>query len=140
LVTDSKKEQRKSQTLNRSRAREMRRKPVSTEDLFWSYVRNRKLGGHKFKRQFLIEPFIADFVCVEKMLVVELDGALHADRKEYDADRDRFFESQGYEVMRFSNEAFAGDVSTILKTIELALGTPSPRPPPRSAGARENMA
>ncbi len=118
----------------------MRRKPASTEDLFWDHVRNRKLGGHKFRRQFLIEPFIADFVCVGKMLIVELDGPLHADRKDYDSGRDQFLKSKGYEVLRFSSEAFAGDITLVLKTVEHALGTPSPRPLPRFAGAREHKA
>ncbi len=62
MVTQTRKSETKSLSLNRSRAREMRHKPVSTEELFWSEVRNRKLGGFKFKRQVLIGPYIVDFV------------------------------------------------------------------------------
>jgi very-short-patch-repair endonuclease len=114
----------------------MRHYPVSTEDLFWSFVRNRQLGGHKFKRQVLIDPYIADFVCAKGMLIVELDGPLHARRADYDAARDAYLQAQGYDVLRFTNEDFAGDVTRVLKTIEHALATPSPRPSPPK-GERE---
>jgi very-short-patch-repair endonuclease len=136
MIDDSTKERRSKRTKNLQRAKEMRHKPVATEDLFWSFVRNRQLGGFKFKRQVLIEPYIADFVCIERNLIIELDGALHADRREYDAARDAFLKSQGYEVLRFTNEEFAGDVTTILRTIEHILSTPSPRPLPRRGRGR----
>lgn len=55
----------------------MRRSPVVNEKSFWLEVRDRKLGGFKFRRQVPIGPYIADFVCVEKMVIVELDGPLH---------------------------------------------------------------
>ncbi len=131
LVGEATKERRLSRATNRNRAKQMRHKPVSTEDYFWSCVRNRQLNGHKFRRQVLIDPYIADFVCVERMLIVELDGPLHKDRKGYDATRDAYLRAEGYDVMRFTNEEFAGNVATILRTIEHALDTPSPRPLPR---------
>jgi adenine-specific DNA-methyltransferase len=136
LVGEAPKERRLSRATSRSRAKEMRHKPVSTEKLFWSCARDRQLAGYKFKRQVPIGPFIADFVCVERKLIVELDGALHIDRKGYDAARDKFLESQGYEVLRFTNEDFAGDITLVLTTIEHALGPPSPRPSPPK-GERE---
>ena len=136
MVQDSTKERRASRATNRSRAKEMRHKPVSTEDLFWSFVRNRQLGGHKFKRQVLIDPYIADFVCLKRKLVVELDGALHQDQKSYDETRDAYLRAQGYDVLRFTNEDFAGDITLVLKTIEHALTAPSPRPLPRRGRGR----
>ena len=126
--------ERKSRTLNRSRAKEMRRKPVAAEKLFWNEVRDRKLAGHKFRRQYLIGRYIVDFVCVEKKLIVELDGAPHATRGEYDRDRDEFLESQGYRVMRFRNEAFADDIALVMITIRNVLDTPSPQPSPPLRG------
>jgi very-short-patch-repair endonuclease len=114
----------------------MRHSPVSTEDLFWSFVRNRQLGGHKFKRQVLIDPYIADFVCAKGKLIVELDGPRHAVRKDYDVARNAFLRAQGYDVLRFTNEDFAGDITLVLKTIEHALATPSPLPSPPK-GERE---
>jgi very-short-patch-repair endonuclease len=126
VVTASKKAERKSLELNRSRARTMRRAPVSTEKLFWSEVRDRKLDGFKFKRQVLIGPYIADFVCVEKNLIVEFDGPLHDEA--YDAKRDAFLEREGYRVMRFSNDEAGSDFATVLLSIREALRTPSPNP------------
>jgi very-short-patch-repair endonuclease len=115
-------------TENRARARKMRHEPVPMEELFWSEVRNRKLGGYKFKRQHLIGRYIVDFVCVEQKLVVELDGPFHADRVQYDSARDAFLRTRGFRVMRFANEYTADDIGIVLATVKHALdtGTPSP--------------
>ena len=128
MVSDRITERRKSFTENRTRARNMRHKPVSMEKLFWSEVRNRKLGGYKFKRQFLIGHYIVDFVCVEYKLIVELDGPFHAARAKYDAARDAFLEAQGFRVLRFPNDYAADDIGIVLVTVKKALdtGTPSP--------------
>jgi very-short-patch-repair endonuclease len=125
-ITDKKRE---ALAVNRSRAQQMRHTPVSTEKLFWSEVRNRKLGGFKFKRQVLIGPYIADFVCLEQKLIVELDGPLHANRATYDAARDEFLEKAGYRVLRFSNSDIGDDFGTILAIVLRTLqgvDTPSP--------------
>ncbi len=117
----------------------MRREPVSTEDLFWSCVRNRQLGGHKFRRQVLIPPFIVDFVCIEKRLIVELDGPMHAAQASYDQARDKYLREQGYDILRYRNEEFASHIASALNAIRHVLDTttPSPRPLPHSVGARE---
>lgn len=140
MVTDDKKKRRKSLATNRRRAKKMRHAPVATEDLFWSCVRNRKLGGFKFKRQVLIGPYIADFVCLEKRVVIELDGPLHKDRKQYDALRDRFLADAGFKVMRIRNDDLAGALAATMAFIKhtLAATTPSPRPLPHFVGEREN--
>ncbi|HSC19731.1 MAG TPA: DUF559 domain-containing protein [Rhizomicrobium sp.] len=57
---------RKARATNRSRAREMRHSSVSLEKLYWARLRDRRLGGYKFRRQYLIGPYIADFVCIER--------------------------------------------------------------------------
>ncbi len=81
----------------------MRHDPVPLEKLFWSEVRNRKLGGHKFKRQHLIGNYIVDFACLEKkVVVVELDGSFHAERVDYDVRRDAYLKQNGYDVLRFA--------------------------------------
>jgi very-short-patch-repair endonuclease len=109
--------QRKSKTLNRSRAKDMRHEPVQFEKLMWSELRNRKLGGYKFKRQVLIGRYIADFACLERKLIVELDGPHHAERLTYDAARDRYLKSQGYKVLRFTNDEAGWDFATTLHII-----------------------
>ena len=119
MVTKPTVQHRRSLGLNRERAREMRHEPVACEKLFWSLVRDRKLGGFKFRRQVLIGPYIADFVCAERRFVVELDGNLHD--ADYDARRDAYLASQGYCVFRMRNEDFVGDPSGTMLGIQRAL-------------------
>ena len=106
----------------------MRREPVELEDLFWSEVRNRKLGGYKFKRQYLIGKYIVDFICVEQKLIVELDGPFHASRVQYDKVRDAFLQMKGYRVMRFANDYAADDIGIVLATVRRSLDTGAPSP------------
>ena len=121
MVADGTKEYRAGLSINRSRAKEMRSDPVVTEKLFWSLVRNRRLGGHKFKRQVPIGPYIADFVCAEGDVIVELDGPTHEVRAGYDAARDAWLRAQGYTVLRFTNAAFTADVDLTLNAIVYAI-------------------
>lgn len=117
MVKEATKEHREKQHPNRKRARVMRTEPVQAEKIFWSFARNRLLGGHKFKRQVPIGPYIADFVCLERKLIIELDGPFHAQRAGYDAKRDQFLEDQGFSVLRISNEELAGDASGVVAMI-----------------------
>jgi len=66
MVTKQRTSERKQQATNRERARRMRHEPVTAEKLFWRYIRDRRLGGFKFKRQHLIGRYIVDYVCLEK--------------------------------------------------------------------------
>jgi very-short-patch-repair endonuclease len=104
----------------------MRHEPANTEKFFWSEIRNRKLGGFKFKRQVPIGGYIADFVCPEEKLIVELDGPLH--RADYDAIRDTALKRLGYRVLRFTNEEVGGDFAIVCAIILHTLrgGAPSP--------------
>ena len=110
----------------------MRHKPSAIEQEFWQQVRDRKLDGFKFKRQVLIGAYIADFVCVEKKVVVELDGPLHD--AGYDARRDAYMQKQGYEVLRFKNDDAGWDFAAVLVTVREALRAPSPNPLPHMRG------
>jgi adenine-specific DNA-methyltransferase len=78
--------------------------------------------GLKFRRQFPIEPFIADFACVEKHLVVEIDGGYHDYVYEHDESRQKTIEGQGWKVIRFSNEDVLGDVEAVAIAIARHLG------------------
>ncbi len=91
---------RESKKPIRAYARQMRRLPTECEKRFWWRVKDRRLAGHKFKRQVPIGSYIADFLCVERKLIVELDGGQHIDRKAYDRKRDAFLISHGYRVIR----------------------------------------
>ena len=85
-----------------SRARELRREATDAEKLLWSRLRDRRLGC-KFKRQRPIGPFVADFCCHERALVIELDGEQHAFDRIRDEKRTLFLNRHGYRVIRFWN-------------------------------------
>ena len=97
----------------RKRARELRKSSTPAEQVLWRYLRNRNLGGFKFRRQHPIGPFIGDFYCAEVRLVVEVDGGVHLEQEEYDRTRTRWLEGQGYQVIRFWND----DVLTKLEDV-----------------------
>ncbi|HEX4079864.1 MAG TPA: DUF559 domain-containing protein [Rhizomicrobium sp.] len=123
----------------RVHARTMRHVPTEAEKKFWWMVRDRRLGGHKFKRQHPIGSYIADFACLEAKLIVELDGGQHAKRQEHDTKRDAVFASQGFRVVRFWNGEFLKNQEAAADQLLQQLGgekTPSPRPSPPE-GERE---
>jgi very-short-patch-repair endonuclease len=118
---------------NRQFARAMRHEAVECEKQFWWRVRNRALGGYKFKRQVLIGSYIADFVCIERMLIVELDGSQHVNRKSYDEKRDAFLQSKGFRVIRIWDSYFLenpdGVMDMTLRDLETAPSLPSEKTP-----------
>jgi leucyl-tRNA synthetase len=111
--------------------RELRKNLTIAEKTFWAEIRNKKLG-FKFRRQhpifYKIEGksgfFISDFACLEKKLVIELDGDVHDNQKERDIARESIIRYLGYKVIRFGNEQIfqsMGDVINIIKE-ELGIG------------------
>jgi very-short-patch-repair endonuclease len=106
------------------RAKQMRREATPPERALWRYLKSDQLGGAKFRRQVVIGNYIADFACRTVLLVVELDGGTHGAQEEYDAERSRFLESKGYQVLRFSNRDVLQDIEIVLATIAANL-TPS---------------
>ena len=90
-------------------ARRLRQNQTLAEKAFWTLVRNRRLGGFKFLRQVSIDRYFADFVCEAGKLIVELDGAAHEEREDYDARRTQVLELFGYMVLRFPNERVLAD-------------------------------
>jgi len=139
MVGANTEKKRKSLTENRERAKSMRHEPVNTEKLFWFEVRSRKLGGFKFKRQVLIGKYIVDFACLEERLIVELDGLLHADRTQCDANRDDVLRMLGYRVLRFTNDEVGDDFAGVLATVLTLCGTAPPHPDPLPRWGRGNV-
>ncbi|MDG2530528.1 endonuclease domain-containing protein [Caulobacter endophyticus] len=90
-------------------ARRLRRDQTLAEKTMWALVRNRRLGGFRFLRQLPIDRYFADFVCEAGKLVVELDGASHEGREDYDERRTETLELFGYVVLRFPNERVLSD-------------------------------
>ena len=108
-------------------ARENRKDPTEAEDVMWQALRNRALK-YKFRRQHPIDSFIVDFVCMEKKLIVEIDGEIHdlLEHKEYDKHRGKILEELGYNVIRFKNNEVKNDLKSVLEKIKSELVTPSP--------------
>jgi len=123
-------------------ARALRQRQTDVERKLWAKLRDRRLGGLKFRRQHPCGPFIADFVCEEAMLIVELDGSQHGDVENAaaDAQRTNHLEKLGYKIARVwnsdVNKNMAGVLSGILAAAasrqtsspSSALGAPSPVP------------
>jgi very-short-patch-repair endonuclease len=99
------------------RARAMRREAPLAEQKLWQHLRARRLGGFKFRRQDPVPPFIADFVCEERKLVVEVDGESHEEQPDYDARRTQRLERDGYTVLRFGNAEAIWNTEGVLKAI-----------------------
>jgi very-short-patch-repair endonuclease len=107
----------------KGRARAMRSRMTDAEALLWNHLRDRRLQGLKFRRQVPIMPYIVDFLCVERMLVVEADGSQHADSVR-DARRDAWLADNGYTVVRFWNLEVLKERRSVLDTIAARCGLP----------------
>jgi very-short-patch-repair endonuclease len=103
------------------RAGELRRELTPAERKLWAYLRGDKLNGVSFRRQHAIGNYIPDFVSIKNKLIIELDGSQHLDQVEYDAERSKYFESQGYNVIRFWNDQVENDINGVIRAIEFAL-------------------
>lgn len=104
--------------LLRGFARENRKKLTPAELILWEHLRQEQLGVN-FRRQHVIYDYIVDFVCLEKMQVIEVDGAYHAEREqmEDDAVRTAHLEQIGFHVLRFNNEEVMFDIDKVLEKI-----------------------
>jgi len=126
VVSDQTRQVRERRTKLTSHARRMRREPTAAELKFWYQVRDRRLEGLKFRRQVPIGPYIADFVCVEHKLVVEIDGGQHAG-SETDARRDTSLSAMGFRVLRFWNADVLGNMDGVIDAV-LAATVQPPHP------------
>lgn len=104
-------------------AQRNRLQATEAEGILWEALRNRKLDGNKFRRQHPIEGYIPDFVCLNKLLVVEVDGEYHntQEQLELDAYRSQILSRNGYEVLRFSNDKVIHHLTEVLVQIKEAL-------------------
>lgn len=125
----------------KQKARMLRKNMTDAEQLLWRHLRNRELAGYKFRRQKPIGLFIVDFVCVEKSVVVEVDGGQHASQLEADEERSRYLEKKGFRVLRFWNNEVLNEIELVLSFILSALSEETnvitPHPDPLPIGARE---
>ena len=100
-------------------AKKLRQDQTEAEKKLWLKLRNRQLGGVKFRRQQFIGPFIVDFACLEHKLIIEIDGGHHGQviNKERDNNRTSWLEQEGYHVIRFWNNDVIQNVDIVLEKI-----------------------
>ena len=112
-------------------AKTLRANPTPAEAMLWLYLSNNQCCGLKFRRQHPLLYFIADFYCFEIRLVVEIDGAIHQvkEQYQYDAERTRELEQAGIMVMRFTNETVLTEVKTVVSAITQVAQNRLPLPP-----------
>jgi very-short-patch-repair endonuclease len=101
--------------------RRLRRDRTEAEDRLWYHLRNRQLEGAKFRFQTQVGQYVADFLCVDAKLIVELDGGHHSEQVEKDAARTAALEVAGYRVIRFWNNDVLSNTSGVLETIRYEL-------------------
>jgi very-short-patch-repair endonuclease len=94
----------------------MRQEPVLYERRLWKLLRDRRLAGLKFRRQFVIGGYIVDFICFRHRLIVEADGPQHEDRTA-DAVRDQWLKAQGFRVLRFPNQQIENHAEQVIGAI-----------------------
>jgi very-short-patch-repair endonuclease len=121
-----------------NRARTLRREQTQQEHQLWQCLRAKRFANFKFKRQHPLGSYIADFICFKPRLIIELDGSQHAESRLYDADRDAWFYSQGFRVLRIWNNQWSLQRQVVLQMIwnELHKDPLSPSPSPTGGEGR----
>jgi very-short-patch-repair endonuclease len=121
----------------RARARELRKNPTDAERLLWQKLRYWQLDGCKFRRQQPLGRYIVDFACLQRKLIIELDGGQHAQQEDYDKERDVWLRDQGFVVLRFWNNDVMQNMDGVMEMIVESLkSTPYLSPSPQ--GGRNN--
>lgn len=113
-----------------ARARTLRREQTPIEAKLWRELRDSRLNSRKFRRQYVLGPYIADFYCAECRLVVELDGESHGYQEEYDRVRTAWMNDHGHRVIRFSNQEVGANLAGVLATIFAVCAESSRSPDP----------
>jgi very-short-patch-repair endonuclease len=118
-------------------ARSLRKTMTEAEKSLWFHLRDRRLLGTKFRRQYARGPYIADFACVELKIVIELDGSQHMTQESYDKRRDAFMKQQGFTILRFWNNDVLSKTDNVVEAIVNEINatfadeaSPHPRPSP----------
>lgn len=101
---------------------------TDAERRLWAWLRRKQIDGYRFRRQVPLGPFIADFVCFDARLIIEVDGGQHADIVAQDARRSAWLERQDFRVLRFWNNEVLTDAEGVIALIRRALvgGDPPP--------------
>jgi len=117
------------------RARSLRKTQTVSEGVLWSVLRARQLCGLKFRQQHPIAPWIVDFACPLRMLVVELDGDYHGRVVDHDLKRQQHLESLGWKVIRFTDKEVEQDAEAVARAIARELNLPYEFTPRKATGS-----
>ena len=115
-------------------ARALRNSATDAERKLWQHLRNRQFDGLKFRRQYPIAGYVADFACPAIRLVIELDGGQHLEQQQYDQERTKKLASNGYQVVRFWNDDVLFRIEAVLDAIHRMIDATPPQPSPAVAG------
>lgn len=115
-------------------ARELRNKATNAERKLWQYLKNRQLQGIKFRRQYPIAGYVADFAAPSVRLAIELDGGQHLQHRRYDDKRTEKLACNGYVVLRFWNDDVLLRIEHVLSEIIRVIDSTPPQPSPAFAG------
>lgn len=110
----------RSNPKTKTRAIVLRKELTPAERKLWAVIRNDQLGVN-FRRQHAVGNYIPDFICIEKKLIIELDGSQHLEQEEYDEERTEYLNSLGYKVVRFWNNDVMKDTDGVILAILHAL-------------------
>ena len=118
--------------VSQQRAKALRQSMTPAEAILWQRLRGKQLADLRFRRQKPIGPYIADFLCFEARLIVELDGCSHEESFEKDRQKDHYLEQREYRVLRFNNDEINRNLDGVLETILEKCHMPSSptQPPP----------
>ncbi len=106
-----------TQEILRKRARTLRKQNTRAEHYLWRYLRARRFGKYKFRRQHPIGNYIVDFICLWKKLIIEIDGGHHAEQQKYDEKRTIFLQEKEHKVIRFWNQEILTEKRKVLDNI-----------------------
>lgn len=109
-----------SYSFTKEKSQELRKNQTEAEQILWEAIRKKSLDV-KFRRQHIIGANIVDFVCLDHKLIIEVDGKIHLNQKEFDAERTKQLESLGFSVIRFTNEEVMQDIENVINKIKLKL-------------------
>jgi very-short-patch-repair endonuclease len=121
----------------RERARQLRKNPTDAERLLWRKLRFWQVGGLKFRRQQPLGRYIVDFICLEKRLIIEVDGGQYSEQVAYDVERDIWLRDQGFNLLRFWNHDALKNIDGVIEVVVKTLrNTPFLDPSPQGEGKR----
>jgi len=111
---------KRSNPKTKHNAIKLRKESTPAERKLWSKIRNDQLGVN-FRRQHAVGNYIPDFVCIEKKLIIELDGSQHMEQEKYDEERTKYLNSLGYRVIRFWNNDVMKNMNGVILAIIQAM-------------------